>query len=119
MTSYQSRDALSCYPDNPALENVPNPPTVVKLLAEGWRVIHVATSAGGASSSGYQRPYLVVFVLESPAPVAPAQSSVDLKRIWQSAYKSKSSFTNESVAREFANQVVAAVVDATPEGKTP
>ena len=42
------------------------PPTVVRLLSQGWRIVHLATSAGGASW-----PYLVIFVLERPDPVKP------------------------------------------------
>lgn len=86
------------------------PLLVTHLLTRGWRIIHVATSGGGASW-----PYLVVFVLESPSSTPAGQPS--FKRLWETAYQQAlTRGAADSVARDFADKVITAAV-ATQEAK--
>jgi hypothetical protein len=100
------------------------------LLSKGWRVSQVSVGGTGAQH-GSLRMLTYVFVLESPDTLVAPQLSVqvpvsqgpDLKTIWETAYRQQnargSSLSRTYVdPKEFADQVIAAVVAANP-GKTP
>lgn len=78
---------------------------ITSLLREGWRVTSQSSSATVASNG--TRQYIIIFVLESPAP-SPLVN--DMKRLWQRAYdQCAGRGVSDNTAREFADRVVAVV----------
>lgn len=51
-------------------EEEPSFSRVERLLAQGWRIVHVAAAGNGSESSSY-RQFSYVFVLERPDPIKP------------------------------------------------